>query len=264
MNLEQTLKDLEATIIELGHYQMQGWQQLHEDQVQRKRDSNGEESIVTTYDIESEHRLRQFIESKFPDHSFLGEETGHLQRDPEHYWIVDPIDGTTNFTHSIPFWGPSVAYWHKGQPELAVIHFPALSQTYSARRGAGAFCNGQRIQTSRDRDYSMQNIVALHSRTHLQKLGKVRTKLRIPGSIIANICLMARGSFVASTGRGRLWDIAAGVLLLAEAGACFEVIPSITDFDVVAYAEHPEKAEVFQLFAQANEHVPALRHLLHG
>jgi len=259
MDVEAVLRDLRAELEDLGAFQMQGWRQLHEDQVHRKRDGLGEESTVTWYDIESEKRLRQFVESRFPDHSFLGEESGHLKRDPQHYWIVDPIDGTTNFTHSIPFWGPSVAYWAHGRPELAMVRFPALSRTYWARRGGGAFRDGRPIQTSAARQYSMQTIVALHSRTHLQPMTELHAKLRIPGSIIANMCLLADGEFVAATGRGRLWDLAAGILILEEAGACAEVVPSLDGIDVPRYADAPDEHPVFQLYAHANEHLPSLR-----
>jgi hypothetical protein len=143
MNLDELLLELQAELHQLGQFQLQGWLQLRDEQIHKKRDALGEESTFTHYDVESERRLLQFVHSRFPDHSFLGEETGHHQGDPEHYWIVDPIDGTTNFTHSIPFWGPSIAYWHRGQPQLAMVRFPALDRTYWARRGAGAFCNGE-------------------------------------------------------------------------------------------------------------------------
>jgi myo-inositol-1(or 4)-monophosphatase len=259
MNPDAVLDDLRSELLELGRFQMQGWQQLRTEQIHRKRDANGEESTVTWYDVESERRLRAFVESRFPDHSFLGEETGHLKRDPEHYWIVDPIDGTTNFTHSIPFWGPSIAYWHRGRPELAAIHFPALPRLYWARRGGGAFCDGERIQSSSTPQYSMQTIVALHSRTHLRPMKGLRAKLRIPGSIIANMCMVASGEFLASTGRGRLWDVAAGLLILEEAGAAVEVRPSIETLDLPSYADAPEEQRIFHLFAHGNEHLPSLQ-----
>lgn len=259
MDHDAVLEKLRKELVALGAFQMQGWKQLQDHQVHRKRDGLGEESTVTWYDIESEKRLRRFVETSFPDHSFLGEETGHLQRDPDSYWIVDPIDGTTNFTHSIPFWGPSVGYWHRGKPVLAMVHFPALPRTYWACQGRGAFCDGEPIQPSQATSYSMQTIVALHSRAHLGTVKDLRAKLRIPGSIIANMCMLASGEFVACTGRGRLWDIAAGILILQEAGACVEVVPSVEGLDVPSYAASLDSRGVFQLYATANASLPSLR-----
>lgn len=262
MNLDSLLLELQSELLDLGQYQMQGWLQLRDEQIHKKRDALGEESTFTTYDVESERRLLQFVQSRFPDHSFLGEETGHHKGDPDHYWIVDPIDGTTNFTHSIPFWGPSVGYWYKGRPELGMIRFPALKRTYWARRGGGAFCDGVRLHTRTETKYSMKTIVALHSRAHMQEMVHVRGKLRIPGSIIANMCLLASGDFIACAARGRLWDIAAGVLLMQEAGAVVELQPGIEGLDVPAYAESPEGHKIFQLFTRANAELPSLQKLL--
>lgn len=262
MNLDSLLLELQAELCDLGKFQMQGWMQLRDEQIHKKQDALGEESTFTWYDIESERRLVSFVHKRFPDHSFLGEETGHHKGDPDHYWIVDPIDGTTNFTHSIPFWGPSVAYWYKGEPQLAMVHFPALQRSFWARLGGGAFCNGVQIHTRTETRYSGKTIVALHSRAHMQKMIPVRGKLRIPGSIVANMCLLASGDFIASTGRGRLWDIAAGVLLIREAGGVVELTPRIDNLDVPAYAESPESRKIFQLFARANMQLPSLRTLL--
>lgn len=259
---EQRLTDLVDTIRELGAWQRQGALELERADVQIKRNASGEHSVVTQYDIESENRLHEFIRAAFPEHSFLGEESGNELRDPDHYWIVDPIDGTTNFMHNIPYWGPSVAYWRHGKPVLAVVYFPVLDEMFTAQRGAGAFMNGEPIHTSEVRAYGSLTTVALHSRTHYTHALRAAAKVRVLGSVIGNMCFTARGTFVAAHGRGRLWDIAGGVLILEEAGAIVEAQPAYDSVDLPTYATHGSAGEVFTLYVRANEHLRPLSELL--
>jgi myo-inositol-1(or 4)-monophosphatase len=260
MHPQEWLPRLEAGIRGLGAFQLEGWTRAVPHGL--KQDPDGDASIVTRFDVESEQRLRAFLLSEFPTHSFLGEESGHTPRDPEHYWIVDPIDGTTNYTHQIPFWGPSVAYWRNGRPELALIYFPALDNMFTACRGHGAFLNGERIHTSNTTEYSMITTVALHSRSHFKHSLRLRTKVRILGSIIGNMCYLASGSFAACSGRGRLWDVAAGVLVLEEAGARFEITPALPAGDLPAFAATRAQDVLFDLDARANAMLPPLRSFL--
>ena len=257
MHPKDWLPRLETGIRALGAFQLEGWTQAVQHRL--KQDPDGDESIVTRFDVESEQRLRGLLLSEFPSHSFLGEESGHTPRDPEHYWIVDPIDGTTNYTHQIPFWGPSVAYWRNGRPELAMIYFPALDNLFTACRGHGAYLNGERIHTSQATEYSMVTTVALHSRSHFKHALRLRTKVRILGSFIANMCYLASGSFVACSGRGRLWDVAAGVLMLEEAGARFEITPALPADDLPAFAATRAQDVLFDLDARANAALLPLR-----
>jgi len=260
MNVLDKLPLLEAEVRRLGALQLQGGRALRAEQIQIKSSPGDGHSLVTDIDLESERQIRAFLRREFPDHSFLGEETGHDQRDPEHYWILDPIDGTTNFAAGIPFWGPSLAYWHAGETQLALIGFPALDLHFQAVRGRGATLNGEPIHTSDTREYGPLTTVALHSRTHYAHRLNLRAKVRILGSIIGNMCLMARGTFVAAHGRGRLWDVAAGLLILEEAGAIVETDP---DHRLTRPADYDgEAAPVFTVLARANRHLPPLSEYL--
>jgi myo-inositol-1(or 4)-monophosphatase len=230
------LPRIEAEVRRIGAFQLEGFRAMRPDLVQVKTDAGGETSSVTRFDTESETLFFDWLQRSFPDHSLLGEESGHVRRDPAHYWLLDPIDGTSNFTHGIPFWGPSLAYWRCGRPELAVIFFPALDQMYVAWRGGGAWRNGARVHTSRAPRYSLSTSVALDSRSHLYHSLRLRTKVRILGSAIANQCYTADGTFTACRVRGRLWDVAAGILLVREAGGLVDSEPDVDRLDPAAYA----------------------------
>jgi myo-inositol-1(or 4)-monophosphatase len=223
-----------------------------------QRDAAGETSAVTRYDVEAEAMLRAWLSREFPEHSFLGEESGNDRRDPAHYWLCDPIDGTSNFTRGLPFWGTSLGYL----PQAGIIYFPVLDEMFTAWRGGGAWMNGARIHTSDVRAYSMSTSVALESRSHLWHTLRLRTRVRILGSAIANMCYMARGTFAACRVRGRLWDIGAGVVLLEEAGASVECDPELRAMPPYAYGLPGALAPRLTLDARANADLPPLRQFL--
>ncbi len=105
-------------------------------------------SPVTIADRESERVLRQRIEQRFPDHGILGEEFGAVRDDAAYRWMLDPIDGTLSFIRGVPLYGVMVGLEHAGEPELGVVHFPALGETIWAQRGGGAWWNGRRAKVS--------------------------------------------------------------------------------------------------------------------
>ena len=253
---------LQAELRRLGAFQLEGSRRLAGAEIQVKEDDREGESLVTRWDLESESMLRDFVQREFPVHSFLGEEFGNEVRDPAHYWIADPIDGTTNFTLGIPLWGSSLAYWRDGRPSLGFIYFPALDRMYTAWRSGGAYLNGAAIRTSSDREYSLRNGVALHSRTHLSHRLCLRTKVRILGSVIANLCYVAQGMLVAAYAKGRLWDYAAGALLVEEAGGIVETQPDLLGLDLAKYALGESPAKPITLFASANADLPSLSRFL--
>jgi myo-inositol-1(or 4)-monophosphatase len=258
MDFDRCLPRLEAEVRRVGALQLEGAASLRAGDVQIKRNAVGERSLVTEYDVESERQFRDFLQREHPGHSFLGEEGGNERRDPDHYWIVDPIDGTTNFAAGIPYWGPSLAYWHRGRPELAIVYFPAFDNMFTARRGHGARMNDSPIHTSHASEYSPLTTVALHSRTHYTHHLRLSAKVRVLGSVIGNMCYTAQGTFVAAHGRGRLWDLAAGVLILEEAGAVIETTPDHLKLDVSRYACNGDAGELMTLFVRANRQLPSL------
>lgn len=112
--------------------------------VERKADA----SPVTIADRETEQLLRQRITERFPEHSVVGEEFGIAGATAALRWLLDPIDGTESFIRGVPLWGVMVGLEHEGDPVVGVVHFPALRETLWARRGGGAWWNGQPARVS--------------------------------------------------------------------------------------------------------------------
>jgi len=107
-------------------------------------------NIVTAADVESEQLIVAGLRKRFPDHSIIAEESGVDLRGSELTWIVDPLDGTSNFAAGIPWFGVLIAQLERGEPRLAVLHLPASDELYVAERGRGALRNGRPIAVARD------------------------------------------------------------------------------------------------------------------
>lgn len=213
----------EAEKIILNYYQ----QNLAEE---RKADH----TLVTIADKEAEAKIREVILADFPDHEILGEEGGSIGEKGDYIWIVDPIDGTTNFHSHVPIFATAIALYAKNEPVLSVINLPMLGKLITAEAGKGAFLNGTKLSVSdkADLEYSTialgygpdlarrSEIAAIFSKLIL----KTRTG-RIYGSKVAQGALVALGEIEAfiSDG-GSAWDFASTALAIREAGG------KITDF----------------------------------
>ena len=190
----------------------------------------GPADFVSTADRRAEGILRGELEKARPGYTFLGEEGGETAgSDPQHRWIVDPLDGTTNFLHGIPLFCVSIALERQGKLQAAVIFHPVADELYSAERGAGAFLNDRRIRVS-GRSIFAEAVIGTgipkaghgdHT-GYLKELAKVMAAsagVRRCGSAALDLAFVASGRFDAFWERGlHAWDIAAGTLLIREAG----------------------------------------------
>jgi len=257
------LPRFEGVLRRIATRQLDAYRRLDPADVGWKQEANGEPSVVTRWDVESESELRAFLRRTFPSHSVLGEEGGNDRHDPAHYWLLDPIDGTSNFVDGIPFWGTSLAYWREGSVRLAMVHFPALNRMFTAIRDGGAWLDGVQLRTPAVQEYSFRGCVALDSRSHLRHILRLRTRVRILGSAIANLCFTATGAFQASSTRGKLWDLAAGDLVLREAGALVTSTPDLATLEPSSYGlDGPESAPRATLFARSCAALPPLEDFL--
>ncbi|WP_341501805.1 inositol-1-monophosphatase [Gallaecimonas sp. GXIMD4217] len=191
-------------------------------------ESKGTNDLVTNVDREAERLIIETIRRSYPDHSFVGEEGG-VQGDSDHQWVIDPLDGTSNFVRGIPHFAVSLALRVKGRTEQAVIYDPIRAELFTASRGAGAQLNGKRIRVAPARDLN-GTILATgfpFKQKHMlepylgmfQALFNEAADVRRAGSAALDLAYVAAGRMDGFWEMGlKPWDTTAGDLLVREAG----------------------------------------------
>ena len=200
-------------------------------QVSRK----GAGDFVSKADIAAEKIIREELLEARPTYGFLGEETGEIEgQDPTRRWIVDPLDGTTNFLHGLPHWAVSIALEHKGQLVAGVVYDPTKDEMFVAEKGAGAWMNDMRIRVSpchRIEDSLYATGIPFSGRAgdlpetlqDLAKLMPMCVGVRRFGAAALDLAYVAAARYDGFWERGlNAWDMAAGLLIAREAGALVE------------------------------------------
>lgn len=185
--------------------------------------------FVSDVDRAAEQAIIDVLKGAYPDHAFLGEESGESAHKSDNIWIIDPLDGTTNFLHSFPQYCISIALQQKGVLTQAVIYDPVRNDLFTATKGRGAFLNDKRIRVT-NRAKLQDSLIATgfpfrdftHLETYMAMLKdmiKKTTGIRRPGSAALDLAYVAAG-WVDGFFEINLsaWDIAAGGLLVQEAG----------------------------------------------
>ena len=186
-------------------------------------------NLVTEADTQSEALIRAIIGRSHPSDVVLGEETGTSRGDARHRWIVDPLDGTTNYAHGYRCFCVSIAFEREGQVELGVVYDPMSDELFEARRGAGTTCNGNVMHVSHRDDLRDALLVTGFPPytpgspgSNLPAFSEFMTRaqaLRRDGSAALDLCWVASGRCDGFWERGlHAWDIAAGMLIVDEAG----------------------------------------------
>jgi myo-inositol-1(or 4)-monophosphatase len=196
----------------------------------------GRNEFVTEVDHRAEQAIVEIIRDFYPHHAILAEERGQ-QGHHDFEWIIDPLDGTTNFIHGFPVFAVSIAVRHKDQLEHAVVYDPLRQEIFSATRGQGALLDGRRIRVSR-RLRLQEALIATgfpYRRVEddidgylamLKTIMEQTAGIRRPGSAALDLCYVAAGRVDGFWELGlNIWDIAAGALLIREAGG------RISDFE---------------------------------
>jgi myo-inositol-1(or 4)-monophosphatase len=201
----------------------------------------GEIDLVTEADLEAEKAIVQTIRRHFPQDSILTEETGEYKAMPERVWIVDPLDGTINFAHGLPFYAVCIGLQVDGRMVLGLVHNPRMDERFEAREGEGAFLNGFSIRVSQT-ETLVESLVAtgfpysVHedAPTVIQRLHGVVTRvqgIRRAGSAALDMCYVAAGRFDAYWEEGlKPWDTAAASVIAREAGG------RLTDYNGHVYS----------------------------
>lgn len=182
-------------------------------------------TVITEADLAADALIAAAIKAAFPQDQVLSEEDQTEITDPSQAtWVIDPLDGTSNFSLGMPVWGVSIARLVNGYPETAALSFPILGETYSAQRGQGAFLNGSAIYTKPFKPDQPAAFFACCSRTHRHYDISIRYKTRILGAAAYDFCAVARGAAVIGfQSIPKIWDLAAGWLVLEEAGGMVRV-----------------------------------------
>jgi myo-inositol-1(or 4)-monophosphatase len=184
--------------------------------------------LVTEYDLGSEHLIIDGIRRMFPSDSILSEESGG-SGDSEICWVIDPLDGTTNFAHGLPHFSVSIACWEKGQPQFGIIFDPARSELFHAVRGEGAWLNDRPLHVSAETRLAESMLATgfpydlrSNPENNLDQFARMSHRalaIRRLGSAALDLAYVADGRF---DGYWELsvfpWDWAAGILLVREAG----------------------------------------------
>jgi myo-inositol-1(or 4)-monophosphatase len=195
-------------------------------------DKKGTIDLVTEVDLECERMCRAVIAERFPGHDVLAEElsSGPAERArSSHRWVFDPLDGTTNYAHGLPIFCASLALQVDGRSEAAAIYDPTRRELFTAERGEGAFLNGVRLHVSAaDQLIDSLLVTGFSYDVHKQTrdlvglfgafLGRARAVRRL-GSAALDLCYVAAGRFDAFWEQHlKPWDVAAGALIVSEAG----------------------------------------------
>lgn len=191
----------------------------------------GTNDYVTEVDRAAEDIIIKLLQKTYPDHDFLAEESGASNSGSEFCWIIDPLDGTTNFIRGIPHYAVSIACQHQGRLEHAVVYNPVTREEFTASRGRGAQLNGRRLRVSGRTQLDGALLgTGIPFRNHqteklpgyLETLGDLAQQvagIRRAGSAALDLAYVAAGRFDAFWEMGlQPWDMAAGLLLIQEAG----------------------------------------------
>ncbi|WP_433408043.1 inositol monophosphatase family protein [Saccharomonospora azurea] len=206
--------------------------------------TKGDRDYVTELDVRIQHEIRDHLARATPDIDFLGEEEGGgaIDESTDYVWVLDPIDGTSNFAHGIPLCATSLALVHRGEPIVGVIVAPFLNLHYHATRGGGAYCNDKPIHASKTTDLS-RAIVSIGDyatgpgaaeknprRFAVTKaLAENVERVRMFGAASLDLAWVAEGRTDACVIlSNKPWDMAAGVLIARESSAS---ISDINDSD---------------------------------
>jgi myo-inositol-1(or 4)-monophosphatase len=224
----------------------------------------GPADLVTEADLASQQAVKEILLGTFPEHGFLGEEGGDPLAHRPYRWIVDPLDGTTNYVHQVPQYAVSVALEHEGELVVGTVFDPVSGECFTAEAGKGAFLNGKRLQVSNVENLAQALVVASFPAKVRRGAAEIddfvevlleAQALRRTGSAALNLSYVAAGRFDAYWAtETKIWDVAAGFLLIQEAGGVVTDLtggPYVLDRPrFVAAATGPLHASLVEILAR--------------
>ena len=198
--------------------------------------------LVTNVDLEVENKIKSFLLDKTPNISILAEESGRTNKSNSLMWCIDPLDGTTNYSHGYPFFGSSIGLVYKNIPILGAISIPYLNEIYWGCINQGSYCNGSKLSVSKPINLSESLLVTgfAYDRYEIEDnnyaefcwLTHKTRGVRRGGAAAVDLALVASGKLDGFWERGlEIWDIAAGAIIVYEAGGIVSNYP-IGELDI--------------------------------
>jgi len=212
--------------------------------------------LVTNVDLEVEEKIKEYLSKKTPEISIHAEESGKLIKSSELTWCIDPLDGTTNYSHGYPFFGTSIGLIYKNNPILGSISVPYLNELYSACIGKGSYCNDKRLKVSNTNTLLDSLLVTGFSYDRFEKednnyaefcyLTHKTRGVRRGGAAAVDLAFVASGKIDGYWEKGlEIWDLAAGAIIVLEAGGVVSDYPNgffnLTSGRILACSPNLEK-----------------------
>lgn len=232
MTLQNTLEILTDLMKEVGQYQVEKFNSRNFKLETKSTDID----MVTEVDKQSEKMLIDTLSKHFPDYGFLAEESGYKESDRDYIWVIDPLDGTTNFSVGIPVFAISVGLKYKNETVLGAVYMPLTDIMYTAIKDQGAFKNNLPLHVNKSKTLR-ESVIATgfpydrgeNPINNVNEFSKVVTKvkgIRRIGVAAYDLCLVAEGVFSGFWEFGiKPWDFTAGLLLVKEAGGVIQMLP---------------------------------------
>jgi myo-inositol-1(or 4)-monophosphatase len=195
------------------------------------RQKEAPSSVVCDADLASEKRILDHLRAGYPDHNFIAEESGRIWRGSEYTWVIDPLDGTSNFVSGIPWFGVQIALLRGPDPILGAMYLPLEDALYFGQTGEGAYRNGKRVRVTAEPD--LQKVLCAfgfdpaperRSRRRVELLFRVSAAVRNTRATnsLVDFCYTVDGRFGGFVNlKTRIWDIAPVAVILPEAGGRF-------------------------------------------
>ena len=214
-----------------------------------------ESDVVTVADKESEAVIISHIHATYPGHSILSEESAPEEHSSDYQWVIDPLDGTTNFSSGLPQFCVSIGLRYKGKTIMGVVYAPYLGELYTAVAGEGAYLNGNRIHCSEETDIHRavvstgfpvdKGVTPDNNLDNVARIMPLVRGLRRMGAAAVDICSVAAG-FLDGYWEINLheWDVCAGLLIAEEAGAAYHFFRNDRNVSVMVAA--PEIAKIIR------------------
>lgn len=200
----------------------------------RKISFKDQHEIVTKQDYNAEKEIVRVLKKEFPDHGILSEEGGGQKRESDYLWVVDPLDGTTNYSIKHPLFAVSISLFYKNEVVLGVVFTPYSNELFVAEKGKGAFLGQKRLKVSNRRSIKKSLLTFCHGHKleDIRRVTKLYQKLKLTGYDLRQLGSASLELGFVADGRtesivipgAHSWDVAAGVLLVREAGG------KVTDF----------------------------------